>query len=240
MSRTTLARFMKVYHLLLLILYVYALYYDLVVLRGRLIKIAPITFGGNLKYLTFWDLNFQTFYFGLCCLIDLIEAFSKRRTVPRKLCSFRDWFLAAIAFPFGLVVVIMFWAIYAVDRELVFPARLDDIFPSWLNHVMHTTVLPFLLLEFYFVRHRYPSRKNGIFGTLFVGLSYLFWLLYLGFVMDIWVYGFLKVLSGAYFVLFFVGNALLLLVFYLAGEKLNAVCWGSPGVDLDIEMEKVD
>jgi len=29
-----------------------------------------------------------------------------------------------------------FWAIYAVDRELVFPKSLDGIIPVWQNHVM--------------------------------------------------------------------------------------------------------
>jgi len=33
-------------------------------------------------------------------------------------------------------VVLTFWGIYAVDRELVFPKALDGIIPSWLNHVM--------------------------------------------------------------------------------------------------------
>lgn len=26
--------------------------------------------------------------------------------------------------------------IYAIDRELVYPKYLDEIIPSWLNHVM--------------------------------------------------------------------------------------------------------
>lgn len=30
----------------------------------------------------------------------------------------------------------MFWLIYAVDRELVYPKQLDAIIPMWLNHVM--------------------------------------------------------------------------------------------------------
>ena len=33
-------------------------------------------------------------------------------------------------------VVVTFWGLYAVDRELVFPKHLDKIVPMWLNHVM--------------------------------------------------------------------------------------------------------
>jgi len=35
----------------------------------------------------------------------------------------------------------MFWMIYAVDRELVYPKILDKIIPSWLNHVMVSSLL---------------------------------------------------------------------------------------------------
>ncbi|XP_077990696.1 androgen-induced gene 1 protein-like isoform X2 [Glandiceps talaboti] len=195
---------------------------------------------GKFKHMTFWNLIFQTFYFGLCCLIDLILSSNRRSKFGRKLCNFRDWFLAAIAFPFGMLVVIMFWGIYAVDRELVFPEWLDKIFPAWLNHIMHTTVLPFLLLEMFFTRHKYPSMKSGITGTLTVGFTYLFWILFLGFYLEIWVYGFLKVLTGAYFVLFFAFNAVFLIILYITGEKINKAFWGTHSVDIGAEMEKVD
>lgn len=33
-------------------------------------------------------------------------------------------------------VVLTFWGIYAIDRELVYPKALDKVIPSWLNHIM--------------------------------------------------------------------------------------------------------
>jgi len=33
-------------------------------------------------------------------------------------------------------VVMTFWGIYAVDRELVYPKHLDALIPQWLNHSM--------------------------------------------------------------------------------------------------------
>lgn len=33
-------------------------------------------------------------------------------------------------------VCLVFWMIYAVDRELVYPKVLDKFIPVWLNHVM--------------------------------------------------------------------------------------------------------
>jgi hypothetical protein len=38
----------------------------------------------------------------------------------------------------------------------MFTFRFDDYFPVWLNHLMHTTVLPLQLGELYLCRHAYP------------------------------------------------------------------------------------
>lgn len=197
--------------------------------------------GGPWQFLTFWNVNFQVFYFGLCAFIDVILSFNQRSKFGGKLCRFRDWFLAAVAFPFGTLVAVMFWSLYAIDRELVFPKWMDEVFPMWLNHVMHTAVVPFLLVDMYLIQHNYPSRKSGVTGTIFVGLAYLLWILYLGFVLDIWVYKVLKVLSGVHFVLFFVVAAVLLLCIYVFGEKVNSSMWGSKGrVNIEEEIDKVD
>jgi len=29
----------------------------------------------------------------------------------------------------------MFWGLWAIDRELVFPAKLDEVIPVWANHM---------------------------------------------------------------------------------------------------------
>ncbi|GCB68815.1 hypothetical protein scyTo_0015256 [Scyliorhinus torazame] len=54
----------------------------------------------------------------------------------RKLISLRDWLMAVLAFPVGVMVVIMFWALYLYDRELVYPKILDSFIPPWINHGM--------------------------------------------------------------------------------------------------------
>jgi len=33
-------------------------------------------------------------------------------------------------------VVLLFWLIFAYDRQLVYPASIDSFFPQWLNHSM--------------------------------------------------------------------------------------------------------
>ncbi|XP_041114379.1 androgen-dependent TFPI-regulating protein-like, partial [Polyodon spathula] len=60
--------------------------------------------------------------------------------------------------------VLSFWLLYAHDRELVYPKPLDDIIPQWLNHAMHTGILPLLLVELYIIPHHFTSQRNGILG----------------------------------------------------------------------------
>jgi hypothetical protein len=67
----------------------------------------------------------------------------------------------------------LFWAIWSVDRELVFPKIYDAIIPVWQNHVMHTLPLVTSIIDNYLVFHSYPTFLNGISLTLLFGLAYL-------------------------------------------------------------------
>ena len=54
----------------------------------------------------------------------------------------RDYYFATLAFPIGQFVGIIFWTLWHINRELVFPKAFDSIFPSYINHLMHTVVIP--------------------------------------------------------------------------------------------------
>ncbi|CAF91478.1 unnamed protein product [Tetraodon nigroviridis] len=141
------------------------------------------TYGGSWKFLTFIDLVrpragfvcgrgsprrrvgvIQAVFFGLCVLIDVSSLLTKsgasgeQERQLRKLVGLRDWMMAVLAFPVGAFVVFTFWSLYLYDRDLVYPKLLDSFIPQWLNHGMHTTVLPFIIIEMRTTRHRYPSR----------------------------------------------------------------------------------
>eukprot|EP00057_Strongylocentrotus_purpuratus_P032473 XP_787760.1 PREDICTED: androgen-induced gene 1 protein [Strongylocentrotus purpuratus] len=151
----------------------------------------------------------------------------------------RDWFFCSIAFPITLLVALMYWGIYAVDRELIYPERIQGIYPMWLSHCMHTYIVFILLIEAYLLKHTQPSRKSGMMGLLFVGLSYLLWMLYLGFVKDLWVYPFLQVLEGIYFGIFVVVTALFLAGLYFISERCN-LALGKNKPDTDLMYSKID
>ena len=54
----------------------------------------------------------------------------------------RDYLFATLAFPIGQFVGIVFWTLYNIDREIIFPVVLDKIYPNYINHMLHTTVMP--------------------------------------------------------------------------------------------------
>ncbi|KAG8444296.1 hypothetical protein GDO86_009471, partial [Hymenochirus boettgeri] len=72
-------------------------------------------------------------------------------------------------------VVSMFWALYLYDRELVYPKLLDNFIPPWLNHGMHTTVLPFIIIEMRTTHHQYPSRICGLATVCTFSIGYILW-----------------------------------------------------------------
>ncbi|XP_048729132.1 androgen-induced gene 1 protein-like isoform X2 [Ostrea edulis] len=219
-----------VYHILLFIAHVVAYIYDCkyIVTNESETVFTYKGYGGKFKYLTNWNFIIQTVYFGLCVANDFsgtnVRPSDKRQR--SRLQRWRDNFLATVVFPLGMFVVLSFWGIYAVDRELVYPKELDKIIPAWLNHIMHTTILPFLLVDKFLVYHQYPSRKSGIITLLSLALIYLVWILWVAYYANIWVYPILKVLSPHQKAVFIMVMLVFFIFLYLVGEFLNKTLWG--------------
>ena len=69
----------------------------------------------------------------------------------------------------------MFWGVFAVDRELMFPAVLDRHYPAWLNHGVHTMPLVIGLLEVLLERHNYACNRLSLGLLLGFLATYLGW-----------------------------------------------------------------
>lgn len=78
-------------------------------------------------------------------------------------------------FCFLQFVSFIFWALYAVDRELIFPASVDEWFPSWLNHIMHTLPAVGAFTELLTVHHAYQRGRNLYMPVLVAYALYLSW-----------------------------------------------------------------
>ena len=141
---------------------------------------------GVWKYLTFLNMLLQFNFFTIALLSNFVK----------QLRPARDLIFASAAFPIGMFVGIIFWSIWAVDRELIFPKILDDYFPAILNHCMHTTVIPLQLGQLYLVKHNFPSRSKGFTITGILCLGYLIWINYIYYMAGFWVYPVIKVRNG--------------------------------------------
>ncbi|XP_063078335.1 androgen-induced gene 1 protein [Engraulis encrasicolus] len=191
------------------------------------------TYGGSWKFLTFINLVIQAVFFGVCVLTDLAsllmkDAFCQEQERQRKkLIGLRDWLMAVLAFPVGVFVVASFWTLYLYDRELIYPRLLDGFIPQWLNHGMHTTVLPFIIIEMRTTPHKYPGRLCGLLTVSSFTLGYVLWMCWVHQVTGIWVYPLLERLDTVSKVVIFSCLPVLISLFYILGDILNSYIWDS-------------
>ncbi|XP_005815438.1 androgen-induced gene 1 protein [Xiphophorus maculatus] len=189
------------------------------------------TYGGSWKFLTFIDLVIQAVFFGLCVLIDVSSLLTKgadsreQERQLKKLIGLRDWMMAVLAFPVGAFVVFTFWTLYLYDRELVYPKLLDNFIPQWLNHGMHTTVLPFIIIEMRTTHHNYPRRSWGLAAVCLFGVGYILWTCWVHQVTGVWVYPVLERITPLARVAFFSAMTAVICIMYVLGEILNGYIW---------------
>lgn len=184
-------------------------------------------YGGKFKYLTYLDALIQTAYFILALLNDVFGTNEPSPSYKPAIRRVKDTVFSALAFPLAVFVAVTFWGIYAVDRELILPRNIDPVFPLWLNHVMHTNILVFILIELLTSFRMYPSRKLGLSILTFFMLSYLLWIHIIYFKTGSWVYPVLNVLNWPLRVFFYVFCLGLTYFAYNVGEKVNKIVWST-------------
>lgn len=69
----------------------------------------------------------------------------------------------------------MFWAIQAVNKQLLVPADMIDWIPDWYNHAVHTNPLVFTLFEVVSGEHRLPNMGACTAGLFALSGSYVAW-----------------------------------------------------------------
>ncbi|KAG8566916.1 hypothetical protein GDO81_013418 [Engystomops pustulosus] len=226
-TSTKMAAPALVLHVSLLAWNVFAVWQNVEV-TGSNLNHGANSYGGRWKYLTFLNQVLQTLFFGICVLCDLLQlCLSNRKRFCSVFARLKDCIFAALAFPVGVFVCASFWSIYAYDRELVYPKELDSFIPQWLNHAMHTFIIPPLLIELFACPHQYPTKKNGYAVLLVFCIAYLSWVHWVQYAAGLWVYPILEKLDVVGKLVFFGSLLLIMLVFYFLGEKLTRMRWGS-------------
>ncbi|KOB78954.1 Uncharacterized protein OBRU01_01438 [Operophtera brumata] len=109
----------------------------------------------KLAYLTGWTFTFQTVFLSLSLLYDVLEWLDKHQSqIGRKLQYYRDVLFC------GMFISSMFWTVYLIDRELVFPTVYDEVVPWWFNHCVHTNITVMILVETLLQSRRHPTNKR--------------------------------------------------------------------------------
>lgn len=168
----------------------------------------------------------QTLYFSVAVLNDFIGTNENVAAKPPLIRKLKDYLFSVLAFPTAMYVGLTFWALMAIDRELVFPKALDEFFPTWLNHVMHTNIMIFILIELFFTCRVYPSRKKALTGILAFFCSYLVWVHVIYFKTNTWVYPVLTLLNWPQRAVFYAVSVGLVIALFFLGEFLNNKIWG--------------
>nr|XP_020008396.1 androgen-dependent TFPI-regulating protein [Castor canadensis] len=213
-----------IYHFLVLNWYIFLNYY--IPQHGKEERKLKIFQGvGQTKYLTLINLLLQAIFFGVACLDDVLKRIKGKKDI-KFVTAFRDLLFSTLAFPLSMFVFLAFWSLFLYDRDLVFPKDLDNIFPVWLNHAMHTSILPFMLGEVILRPHRYPQKKTGLILLAAGALAYITRILWVYSESGQWIYPVFATLSPLGMAVFFSLSYILVANMYLLGQKLNHWKWG--------------
>lgn len=148
---------------------------------------------------------------------------------PKKTSTIRALkdIIFSLAFPLAFYVAIAFWTIYTLYKELILPDHVEKIFPLWMNHVMHTLIVPFVIIELIVTPKSYPSKSVGITFSFFVVFCYLS-LLAVAFIKGgTMVYPVLNAMNWTVKIGFVCLSIVGGLGVYIIGEKLNYLIHGS-------------
>lgn len=227
MSKEVLVKntLIKLFHLLAALQFFYGLYYEVYYVLPEELKLRKFSFGGKMIYLTFIDAIIHACYHSIAFVNDFVGTNEAQVENPPMIRKVRDYIFASFCFPLGLNVSLLFWSLYSIDRELVFPTIMEQIYPWWLNHILHTNVFLLTAVEMLILFHFYPRRKLELFGLMSFIVIYIGWVHIVKLVADSWVYPVLDVLDIHHRYSFFLLAGTIPIGFYFVGEFLNKEIW---------------
>lgn len=180
---------------------------------------------GRFKFLAFWVTLIQATFFTICCMNDIFgmnDIYPRYKPTIRKV---KDRLFTCLAFPLSMFMVSMFWCLYWIDRNLIYPEYFEAYIPGWLNHLMHTYIAVFVVVQMYIEQRKYPPRKKGLTIIVTFICSYIAWLHIIYIFYGVWVYPILQVLCFPLRIIFFAMVVALNMAFYIVGENLDYFFW---------------
>ncbi|KAJ8707272.1 hypothetical protein PYW08_011406 [Mythimna loreyi] len=148
-------------------------------------------------YLTGWNFMFQTAFLTMSLVYDLLEWLDRHEAgLGKKLKYYMDVMFSGLIVPLTLFVTSMFWTLYWIDRELVFPVIYDQLVPWWFNHCVHTNISIVVLIETILVARRHPTNyKLELWITGGAGVLYAVVYYSIYFFSHRWLYGVFGVMT---------------------------------------------
>lgn len=168
-------------------------------------------------------------YFALAALVDILCSVSLRKRL--------NFLFFSLVMPSSLMVVIIFWTLYSINRELIFPRAFDSFYPAWVNHSVHTLVFFAALLELFTLRRFEPPKKRfSIVLFLFFIVLYIYWMhVVAARGGDLWAYPFLNKMNQSQRTAFFGTSAafgvLVWRIGFVLHDLLGRYCLPSPKND---------
>lgn len=103
----------------------------------------------------------------------------------------RDVVFLSLSFPVGCHVVSTFWVVYYTQgRDTIYPISIEPYYPSWLNHVTHTILLPVNIAQVYISCHK-PHKYGSLISIGFM-LVYFTFILYIRLTVGMFPYPYMN------------------------------------------------
>ena len=192
-------------------------------------QIGYLTYGGRYKYLTHWNIMLQRAYFSLACIAFLCK-FNHLRSLTKFLFN-------SLILPMSMIVTTIFWILYSIDRDLIFPKFYDEIYPWWVNHSLHSCCALISLIELMLFPFPVPQKlkwENMV--SLLIIAAYTAWLPWASYKTGMWPYVFMRKLSNTQVAVFFLGCSVTLYFLHWVGVQFRRFKWGSYLIRVQYEV----
>ncbi|XP_041988240.1 androgen-dependent TFPI-regulating protein-like isoform X2 [Aricia agestis] len=182
-------------------------------------------------YLTGWNFSFQIMFLSLSVLYDMLEWLEHSGgRLAQRVRYWRDIIFCGMVVPFTMFVTHMFWTVYAIDRELVFPKVFDEVVPWWFNHCVHTNTGVMILVETLLQPRPYPTCRlieELLYWVIAVAYAVVFYTIF--FSTNLWLYAVFGVMTWWQVCLYQLYIWLSSYLVYRLQFPLNRLIHGTPG-----------
>ncbi|XP_026331314.1 androgen-dependent TFPI-regulating protein-like [Hyposmocoma kahamanoa] len=196
----------------------------------------------RIAYLTGWNFAFQTVFLFLAVGHDILQWADKQHTsLGVKLRYWRDVIYNGLVVPYSCFVFGMFWSLYSIDRELVFPRVYDDVVPWWFNHCVHTNIMILVAIETFLQARREPTDKRmELILKCTVGILYAIVYYTIYFFAHRWLYNVFGVMNLWQICLFQLGIWSSSFIFYFIHFPINRLIHGVQETSYEIPEKNGD